>query len=77
MRMACGVRVQERSAFLQEIVDFSVLITSGKGLASEAAGIPANSKDDFGHFFQGNLFTGSQFFFLLLNLVPEYISRCT
>ena len=39
-------------------------------MSCESARVSAYSQDNFGHFFQGNLFTRTQLLLLLLNLTP-------
>lgn len=71
MRVARGVRVEERSALLQKVVEFSLLVAGAERLTSEAARVAANPEDDFGDLVQGNLFSMPKLLLLIANLVSR------
>jgi hypothetical protein len=71
MRVARGVRVEERSALLQKVIEFSLLVAGAERLTCEAARVAANPEDDFGDLVQGDLFPGPKLLLLIANLVSK------
>jgi hypothetical protein len=71
MRVARGVRVEERSALLQKVIEFSLLVAGAERLTCEASRVAANSEDDFGDLVQGDLFPGPKLLLLIANLVSK------
>lgn len=71
MRVAGWVGVEEGTTLLQEIVKLSLLVASAHFLSSESAGSSGSFEEDISDAVNGEFFSRTQFFLLLLHLLPE------